>query len=478
MTAYIGYTPSLTLDTTNQLSDQVIPIVSGEDTYTLLFAPTSDNLLIVSVEGVFYVPTQDFYITGDQITFIKPGFPSSGTIYIFYLGANYFRLNTVSDNSIQRQHLSSDLKLFELQTFVGNGTSDEFTLSFSPGSAYATLVFVDGVLKKPSSDYTIVDNLLSFTTPPANLKEILVRNLGFKASELVVQIPALSIVESKIADSAITESKLASASVSEEKIQDSAVSFGKLSSGLVEDLMFYELITTSLTLEATKSRRLLVDTSASAISITLPASPSYGQVIEVLDVNDSFDEYPCSILRNGKTIAGVAANMSFYKKGVHCILIYVGGNNWKLSYYNEGQTFLGVQYPLSAFVEAYISENGNFVSYIDTVVKLPWVYSIATSSSSLTSGQTLTISLTSSAVSVSGSGTLPKLVILLSDNVTTKDAVLNVGTSTGTQLKFDYIVDATSTGITIQSFNTGARTVTMAGLPFRISPKTLAVNFT
>lgn len=478
MTAYIGYTPSLALDTTNQLSDQVIPIVSGESTYTLSFAPTSDNLLIVSVDGVFYVPTQDFYISGDQITFIKVGFPSSGTIYIFYLGANYFRLNTVSDNSIQRQHLSSDLKLFELQTFVGNGTDDEFTLSFSPGSSYATLVFVDGVLKKPSSDYMIVDNLLSFTTPPANLKEILVRNLGFKASELTVQIPSLSIVESKIADSAVSENKLAASSVSEGKLQDGSVSFGKISTGLVEDLMFYELITSSLTLEATKSRKLLVDTTSSAISITLPASPSYGQVIEVLDVNDSFDEYPCSILRNGKTIAGVAANMSFYKKGVHCILIYVGGDNWKLSYYNEGQTFLGVQYPISAFVEAYLSEDGYFVSYLDKTVKLPWVYSITPSSSSLTSGQTLTLTLTSSAVAISGSGTLPKLVILLSDDVTTKDVVLNVGTSNSTELKFDYVVDATSTGITIQSFNTGARTVTMAGLPFTISDTSLAINFT
>lgn len=478
MSAYIGYSPGITLDTTNQLSDQIIPIVDGIKTYTLSFAPSSNNLIFVSVNGTFYIPSQDFYIIGDKITFTNLLFPSSGTIYIFYLGTNYFRLNTVSDNSIQRQHLASDLKLFEIATFTGDGIEKNFQLSFSPGSSYSTLIFINSVLKKPSSDYFIVDNLISFAVAPANNSEIVVRNLGFKSSEVSVQIPSGFIIEEKLADSSISENKLKDESVSSNKIKNKSVTFEKVDDEFVKDFMFYELISSSTSLNSVKSRKLLVDTSSSAIQITLPSSPSYGQVIEILDVKDAFDEYPCSILRNGNTINGSSSNISFYKKGVHCILIFVGSSNWKLAYYNEGQSFLGVQYSISAAMESYFSQDGYFVSYLDKVCSFPFVFSISPSSSSLSSGQTLTISIQATSVGFSGSGTLPKLVILLSDNVTTKNVVLNTSSSTSNQLNFDYVVDAISTGITIQSFSTGSRIVTINGKTLTsINSKSLSVNF-
>jgi hypothetical protein len=49
-----------------------------------------------------------------------------------------------------------------------------------------------------------------------------------------------------------------------------------------------------------------VDSTSAALSITLPASPSDGDRVGVLDVSGAFSTHPSTILRNGKLIQGIA----------------------------------------------------------------------------------------------------------------------------------------------------------------------------
>ena len=233
MSSYIGYTPTFQVDTSNQLSDQIISIVSGQAQYTLSFAPTSDNLLIVSVNGTFYVPTVDYYIESNKITFINVAFPSSGTVYIYYLGSNYFRLNTVTDSSIQVNHLSSQLKLFQSQIFTGDSTTTQFTLTFTPGSAYAVLVLLNNVLQKPSVHYNIIDKTLIFVTAPVSGAEIVIRNLGFKGTEETYTIPSQYIVEDMLSPQSIGTIALKDSAVTTIKVADANITFPKLSSQLI-----------------------------------------------------------------------------------------------------------------------------------------------------------------------------------------------------------------------------------------------------
>ena len=65
----------------------------------------------------------------------------------------------------------------------GDGTTTDFSLTFNTNSiaSSAILVTINGEVQDPD-DYTIIgaSNEIRFTTPPANLSEILVIERGFK----------------------------------------------------------------------------------------------------------------------------------------------------------------------------------------------------------------------------------------------------------------------------------------------------------
>lgn len=476
MSAYIGYSPSFQVDTTNQLSDQVISIVQGQTEYTLTFAPNSDNLLIVSVNGSFYVPTIDYYVLGNKITFTNLSFPDSGVVYIYFLGSNYFRLNTVTDSSIQIQHLSSELKMFEFQIFTGDGTTKEFLLTFVPGSSYSVLVFIAGVLQKPAVHYMVVNKTLSFVSAPANNSEIVIRNMAFKGTEAVYQIPSQAVTEDKIAPLAISTSKIQDSAITFSQIQDSTISFQKLNGGVVSNIFFYEEVASSLELDSSRSYRLLVDTSTNSVSITLPQNPVIGQLVEILDSKDAFDEYLCTILRNGNKLDGQELDVAFYKRGVHCTFIFVGSGNWKLVYYDEGTEFLGVQNAIRAACEGrFVPEGSLFFSDLTIKGKFPWVYTVAPSVSSVNSYGTASVIYTFRQGSVAfrdiGSGILPTLTATLSDGSTSVVFTFNPSTSTLHSLVFDFTVPSGmgSSFLTVNSFDPGNFAVTINGIDFDVS---------
>lgn len=53
------------------------------------------------------------------------------------------------------------------QSFAGNGSTTVFTLSFAPTSTDSALVYLDGLYKTYTTDYTISGTSLTFVTAPA-----------------------------------------------------------------------------------------------------------------------------------------------------------------------------------------------------------------------------------------------------------------------------------------------------------------------
>jgi len=517
--SYIGYSPSFVVDTTNQTSDQVLAINPLLEYYTLKFAPVSDNFIQVFVNGVFYLPTVDYYVEGNKIYFMKPDIPVTGYIYVFFLGTNYFRLNEVSEASVAQEHLVSDLKLFEYDVFDGNGTEDTFTLHFVPGSASSLLVFVDGIVKTPFQDYTLIENVLTFTDPPALNTQIICRNMGFKASEQVFEIADLSITTDKIAEGAVTDDKLADDAVTTVKILDGSITTEKLNSEIFSDIINYEWVYNTIDLQSQYSRRLLVDTTATSINIILPSNPVVGQFVEVLDFTRNFANFNCTLVRNGKTIGGQAANYVLDRAEMHCTLIYTTGN-WELFWLNAGAVFTPelseknceifsdehteattfysdpyIQVGIKTGIE--YSQDGDRLTTeseeIDTELytayedskdsNYPSAFSCAVNGTEFVTGQQVIISLTfkSSSVSVSGSGVKPSIELSFSDMVTQVDAELNTTTSTTSVLYFNYTVqrDNVTQYIDITGFDTGDYTVTIEGQDFVLStPIRVAVSFT
>jgi len=74
-----------------------------------------------------------------------------------------------------------------------------------------------------------------------------------------------------------------------------------------------------------------VDTSAGAITVTLPASPAAGDKIRFFDVAKSFDSNTLTVARNGKRIQGDTADLTVTTEGAAFELVFSGDTyGWRI----------------------------------------------------------------------------------------------------------------------------------------------------
>lgn len=85
----------------------------------------------------------------------------------------------------------------------------------------------------------------------------------------------------------------------------------------------------SNTYTATAGNRLLVDTSGGAFTITLPATPSSGDTVELVDAAE-WGVNNLTVARNGSTIEGYSDDLLITNTGVTVLLIY-NGTTWQVS---------------------------------------------------------------------------------------------------------------------------------------------------
>ena len=74
---------------------------------------------------------------------------------------------------------------------------------------------------------------------------------------------------------------------------------------------------------AVNGRGYFTDTSGSAFNVTLPASPSAGNVVAVADYANNWDNNNLTILRNGSNIEGEASNFVCNTKGAAITFVFV-----------------------------------------------------------------------------------------------------------------------------------------------------------
>ena len=168
----------------------------------------------------------------------------------------------------------------------------------------------------------------------------------------ITKLPRNGIADDAINDSKIEDGTIAIAEVSgtitNAKLKDGDIANAKLSNSTVTirgtsralgdsfnlnvDVDWQSVKTGDTTMVA--GQGYFVDTSSSAISMTLPSSASAGDTIAIKDYAGNFASNNCTIVRNGHNIQGSANNSILKTNRASVVLVYVDSTKGWL-YTNE-----------------------------------------------------------------------------------------------------------------------------------------------
>ena len=84
---------------------------------------------------------------------------------------------------------------------------------------------------------------------------------------------------------------------------------------------------------ASDGDNIFVDCSAAAVTVTLPASPSIGQQVKIIDGTGSAATYNITVGRNSEKIQGASSDLTISTNNAGIALVYYDSTNgWRLKY--------------------------------------------------------------------------------------------------------------------------------------------------
>ena len=241
--------------------------------YTLSSSPAEDNTLVY-IDGVYQNKT-GYAIVDNVLTFSAA--PDSGAAI------------EITAATIAPVEASTE---FKLSQFTGNGSATAFSLSEATPENN-TNVYWDGVYQS-KANYSVSGTTLTFSTAPPN--GVAVEVMAAHAVVVSVSTPDDNTVSTvKIVNSAVTTAKIADANVTTAKITDGAITSAKLGAGVGGAFNDFAIKTSAYT---AVTRDQLIVNSSSTVTITLPASPSAGNVVFIKNAGTG----TVTVGRNGSKI--------------------------------------------------------------------------------------------------------------------------------------------------------------------------------
>jgi hypothetical protein len=251
----------------------------------------SENNVQVYIDGV-YQSKDNYSTSGNTLTFTTA---------------------PANNAAIEAVHIKAvDLSAMNSDQFTGDGSTTAFTLTNSPSSSDKTLVFIQGVYQEKST-YSISGTTLTFTTAPPNgyTIEVVVyskitiadntvnieRFTGDGSdTDFVLTNPPSSANNLDVYISGLYQEKNtytfsgSTITLNEAPVTGAVVecrSVANISNVVAASNDFFKLqwITTPKTsaFTAVANRGYFVDTSSSEITVTLPSSPTAGDVVHLVD---------------------------------------------------------------------------------------------------------------------------------------------------------------------------------------------------
>ena len=199
--AYIGREPAY-----GSFEKQALTADSSTTTFNLDYTVGSSSSLLVSIAGVHQEPEVAYNLAsgGTQIVFTAA--PTTGdTVFVIFLGIAYdagelLSSGTITNKTEETSVANDDYILIydtsatalrkmtkanfspavSLTYVTRNDTGDGVTTDYTVTSGVGVddvLVMENGIVQKPTTDYTISGTTLTFTTAPANGVAIQIREL-------------------------------------------------------------------------------------------------------------------------------------------------------------------------------------------------------------------------------------------------------------------------------------------------------------
>ena len=344
--------------------------------FNLAFTTSGSAQLLVSVAGVIQEPGQSYTILSgspQQISFTEA--PANGVdIFIIWMGKELtgprFGSDMITDQTAlgtapaaTDQFIVYDVDASSLKKVaysnVHSGVAD---------MAANTVKVRDANSTGAPSDKTVADTQLLIGdgtgfTAAALSGDVTMSNAG------LVSIGTGVVDSNEIATGAITNSELANDAVSNANVTAAAaIAISKLETGNRGDIQYWKAATTATRLAvgtadqvltsdgtdvawadsvggaawalktasytAVAADGVMVDTSSSAITITLPISsgpPSLGDFVRVLDATGDAATNNITVARNGNNIQGAAADLTIATNRAAIGLVYVNATEgWVL----------------------------------------------------------------------------------------------------------------------------------------------------
>ena len=128
--------------------------------------------IIVFINGVSQIPNVNYTLSSSILTF--SGTPSSGSKIDVRRASSVLSVTFITSS-------------MGVEYFAGNNSSSQFTLTNGQTVLhnYDVLVSLDGLIQKPTTDYSITGSTLNFTVPPPNNTDVEIRYLSPQTFTLI-----------------------------------------------------------------------------------------------------------------------------------------------------------------------------------------------------------------------------------------------------------------------------------------------------
>ena len=204
--AYIGRQPAY-----GSFEKQSITADGSTTTFSLDYTVGSSSSIMVSVAGVHQEPEVAYNLSGGGTSLVFTAAPESGdTCFIVFLGIAYdvgtlIGTGAITGQTAETSVADDDLILiydtsaaalrkmtkanfapavslsYTTRNYTGDGSDTTFTVT-NGTTVDSVLVTENGVLQKPTTDYTISGTTLTFATAPATGVAIQIRELPVQSN--------------------------------------------------------------------------------------------------------------------------------------------------------------------------------------------------------------------------------------------------------------------------------------------------------